>query len=252
MRQGQTHRPAKTSIPPLGEMLNRSYDAQAKDYDTKRFNGPGGRFNARTDARIVRELVARAGAPVVYDIPTGTARVAQYLQGTDRRVIGCDLSLDMLKKARTKADRLGLELDLINANASALPFQSQTIDCIVSLRFLHLFQQKNRFPFTNEFQRVLRPGGHLICSLTNALYGMGINLFRKARGQFNLSLLWPGQVSALFAPWTVIAVRGSFLPLQRWVAHAGANWEQALHCCVSRWPSKSFCFEKFYLLRKTG
>jgi len=234
----------------LDATVDRNYDGRAQSYDAERFSGSDGEFNARTDARILLELVARTKAPRVYDIPVGTARAAEYLRPANITIVGCDLSNDMLEIARSKADGLNLNLELIKADASRLPFASDSIECIVSLRFLHLFTHRDRLVFVKEFHRVITPGGYLICSVTNGFYGLGLNLARRASGRMGLSLLWPNQAAELFADWNLLAVRGNFLPLQRLVARIGPKAEQTLHSWVSRGFLRSFCFEKFYLLRK--
>lgn len=233
-----------------GVSVNRSYDRLAGSYDQQRFSGTAGRFNSRTDARILCELLARTGASVVYDIPVGTGRVAQYCQPMGIRVVGCDLSGDMLKITRDKADRSDLDVALIQADASHLPFASDSIPCVVCLRLLHLFEQPDRSVFIDEFHRIVQPGGYLICSATNALYGLGLNLLRKAIGRLNVSLLWPSQSAELFSRWTTVAVRGNFLPLQRLTALTGSVLEQRVGDWVSKGIGGSLCFERFYLLRK--
>ena len=79
--------------------LDRGYDGLAESYDAARFEGSAGEFNARRDAAIVRKLAAQTGVKVFCDVPVGTGRTAQYFQGMGIKVIGCDLSGDMLKIA---------------------------------------------------------------------------------------------------------------------------------------------------------
>ena len=164
------------------------YTRIASKYDAERFTGKG-YFNYLVDSLIIKDLVAKSGAKTIVDIPSGTGRTAEYLIDDDVLVVGVDLTWEMLKNSLSKKSTEKLKLDLIQSDASMLPFRSNSIPCIVSLRFFHLFSESELNIFIKEFKRVLEPGGYLIASYDNKFYGGCVSIIRKLRKQFGPNLL---------------------------------------------------------------
>lgn len=231
-----------------GSTLLQDYDEEASRYDEVRFLRPSGQYVARVDSDIIRQLRAIAGGSLYLDLPVGTGRALDYLNDQDIKIIGCDLTEGMLKiaKARGPAVRLGVA----RCNAARLPFESAVFDGILSLRFFHLFPPATRPLFVAEFERVLKPGGQLICSFTNGWYGGGINWARRGLGARTVHFLFPGELRRLFPGWTVRALRGNYLPLQRFVSALGQSAEQAARWFTSRPPLNALCWERYYLLQR--
>jgi ubiquinone/menaquinone biosynthesis C-methylase UbiE len=234
----------------MNNSLDRGYDGLARGYDDRRFTGSAGVFNAEIDANILCEYVKHTGAKIVFDVPVGTGRTAEYLKPLNIRVVGCDLSRDMLHMAKKKVTGLSLDLNLVHADASRLPFSDESVDCLVCLRFFHLFSQKDRLVFMKEFNRVVRPGGYLIISATNAFYGIGINITRKVTKYFNITFLWPGQSRELFNNWKVLASRGNYLPGQHRLKQIIPGFERKVEIVLKRGYLEAICFERFCLLKK--
>jgi SAM-dependent methyltransferase len=229
------------------ESFRQDYTELAADYDELRFEGPGGQFNANADARIINELITIAGASRVLDVPTGTGRIFDYLAHRNVEIIGCDLTQGMLDKAATR--RSTKRPALIRGDASELPFPTGTIECITCLRLFHLVPNDSRRRITNELSRVLQPGGHIICSFTNGWYGGGVNWIRN-RADKPLYFLRAGEIGGLFPGFRVLAVRGNFWPLQRYLTNLGPaieSWSLRLNRVF---PFNRLCWEVFYLLQK--
>ncbi len=227
---------------------HRDYSALATDYDSIRFAHDAGRFLEMSDARVIQDLVRRAGARTVIDVPTGTGRVASYLADSGVAVIGCDFTPAMLDIA--KARHLPNQIAFHECDAKALPFDDGSIDCIVCLRFFHLFPPEERRQFTAEFERVLKPGGFLICSFTNGFYGGGINWLKKLLRRKTVFYEMPGERASLFPGWGVAAVRGNFFPWQRFLPRLGSKTIVTLFQeLTAKWPLNRMCWEKFYLLQ---
>ncbi len=105
----------------------------------------------REGVRAILE-VAGAGARFL-DVGTGTGRVSIPLLEGGANLVGCDLSLPMLRRLQEKLPRARI----LQADASRLPFPSSHFDAVLTVHVLHLiapWQETLR-----EFKRVLRPGG---------------------------------------------------------------------------------------------
>jgi len=227
--------------------LHQDYTDIAADYDKQRFTSPNGQFLARTDSAILRNLVRITRAKEVIDVPVGTGRVAKYLQQDRVKVVGCDITRAMMEYARSSSlDNL---IGLIQCNASSLPFMDSSADCVICLRFFHLFPPQKRALFVSEFERVVRPGGYLIVSFTNGWYAGGINWLAHVFGRQTVYFQYPNEMRTLFPRWKILAIRGNFLPFQFYLSKLGEKIESALFYSVSRWPLNKLCYERFYLLK---
>ncbi|MDI6857726.1 MAG: ubiquinone/menaquinone biosynthesis methyltransferase [Dehalococcoidia bacterium] len=114
--------------------------------------------------RIAREA-SRERPGVVIDLGTGTADLAVALLREARvpvRVIGVDLSPEMVRLARKKVKRRGLErqASFVLADACALPFKDGTAGCLVNAFFLR--HVPDLWAAFTEFYRVLEDGGRVI------------------------------------------------------------------------------------------
>jgi ubiquinone/menaquinone biosynthesis C-methylase UbiE len=78
----------------------------------------------------------------------------------DARLAGIDFSHEMLDQARERADALGREVDLKQADAHDLPFPDATFDTVVCT--FGLCAIPDHVTAVDEMIRVLRPGGQLI------------------------------------------------------------------------------------------
>lgn len=101
----------------------------------------------------------------VLDVACGTgtlAIAARRLVGPSGSVAGIDASAEMIERARAKAIRAGLDLDLVNATAQEIPFPNEHFDIVIGTLMLHHLWQLVRSTFFEEARRVLKPGGRLL------------------------------------------------------------------------------------------
>ena len=227
--------------------ITRSYSDIAAGYNKNRFTGENGRFLRDTDRRIIRKLLQSTQASRIVDVPVGTGRVLEYVDDLDYFIIGVDATTEMLQEAAKVADRE--RHFLVKGNAAALPFQDAGFDCLISLRFFHLFSRSQRLRFAREFCRVVKPGGFAIVSFTNGWYGGGINWLKQRSGRKTVFFEHSGEVKQLFPNWRIRKQIGNFLPKQWWldrIPGVGA----ALRIATEVTPLNRMCWEKFYLLEK--
>jgi ubiquinone/menaquinone biosynthesis C-methylase UbiE len=106
-----------------------------------------------------REWVCSRAQGDVLEVAIGTGRnLPFYPEGV--RLTGVDISSAMLMIARRRASELGLEVDLREADAQALPFPDASFDAVVcTLSLCNIPDDRNAIA---EMKRVLRPGGLLL------------------------------------------------------------------------------------------
>jgi demethylmenaquinone methyltransferase/2-methoxy-6-polyprenyl-1,4-benzoquinol methylase len=109
--------------------------------------------------RLVDEADLR-DSPLVLDLATGTGDLALAVarRSPRARIVGVDLSREMLRRGREKVRRAGLDgrISFVLADVTALPFRQSVADCVVDAFLLrHVPSLADTFV---EFRRVLRPG----------------------------------------------------------------------------------------------
>ena len=123
----------------------------------------------------VREETAQLLGPTselaglrILEVGCGAAMCSRWLAGHDARPIAFDLSAGMLRHARAAAERTGVTVSLLQADAQSLPLRTGSVD--------HAFTAFGAVPFVadsarvmREVARVLRPGGRWVFSTTHPM-----------------------------------------------------------------------------------
>lgn len=136
--------------------LLETYDSEAKAYDESRRIFERGRFATR-ERKIYDEYISEGSRILV--VACGTGRHLDYLVTKAKcEVIAVDLSLEMLKIARTKCRPAAL----FHGVAEALPFADEAFDVIIVSRAFYLFIDK--LSFLREAYRVLKVRGSILMS----------------------------------------------------------------------------------------
>jgi ubiquinone/menaquinone biosynthesis C-methylase UbiE len=106
---------------------------------------------------------APAGGTIV-DCPCGAGPALRALSpGADVRYVAADLSPAMLRRARVRAGKRGLnEVEFIEAKAEELPLEEDSADLFLSYWGIHVFPDPRAA--VAEIARVLKPGGRLVGS----------------------------------------------------------------------------------------
>lgn len=112
------------------------------------------RFENFTPGETILELGSGGGLD--------TALLAKRL-GASTRVIGVDLSLDMVQRAARSLGELELShVYYTEAIAEELPVRDNSVEWVVSNGIFNLSPEKERI--LSEIHRVLKPTGHVLCS----------------------------------------------------------------------------------------
>jgi ubiquinone/menaquinone biosynthesis C-methylase UbiE len=140
-------------------------DAQAADY----FRAHAGDWDkiralhveeAAVEAAI-RDAVGPEPVRALLDIGTGTGRIIEILGAVADRVVGVDMSLDMLAVARSRLAHSHLgRAQLRQGDVYALPVTPGAFDLVVIHQVLHFLEDPARA--IRQAARALAPGGRLL------------------------------------------------------------------------------------------
>lgn len=136
------------------------FDRAVEYYDQTRAL-PEWRHNAMIDA-LVRETGIKQDSRVL-EIGIGTGRIAISVAEHVRRLIGVDLSVEMMNKLRLKLANTHLEIDIAQANARHLPFADAFFDVAYAVHVYHLVAAWRDAIL--DARRVLKPGGKFVVTL---------------------------------------------------------------------------------------
>jgi ubiquinone/menaquinone biosynthesis C-methylase UbiE len=143
-----------------------------------------------------------AGSAVL-DIPCGGGVALRGVApGQDVRYVAADISPAMLERTRRAAEQRGVDVELREADAGALPFEAAGFDLAVCFTSLHCFPDPARA--VKEIARVLRPGGRITGSA-----------FLTDAGLRFKPMILAGRLGGLLGP------SGTHADLRRWLAWAG-------------------------------
>ena len=107
------------------------------------------------NAQKVIELTNLPIDGILLDAGGGTGRVAQALKDYARKVVVSDLSLGMLRQAKSKND-----LELTCSHTECLPFSNESFERVIMVDALHHVCEHKET--ARELWRVLKPGGRIV------------------------------------------------------------------------------------------
>jgi len=143
--------------------IAQKYDEVASAYDRR------WQIYVQPTLGYFAKALSLRGNERVLDVSCGTGELMARLHTrySDLELVGVDLSAEMLREARAKLGEVP-HITLRQGNAEALPFDEATFDVVVSTSAFHYYEHPEQA--LSEFQRVLRPGGHLAMMDWNASY----------------------------------------------------------------------------------
>ncbi|MCP5143828.1 MAG: methyltransferase domain-containing protein [Gammaproteobacteria bacterium] len=144
------------------------YQLESSQYDERRYQTAYGRTFTRLHHEAIAGLLEDVPRDArVVELACGTGHVTVLLQRLGFATTACDLTLEMMARARARCTGREPAPEFVRANAFSLPFADASIDVLVTTRFLHLFPHQTQARVFAELQRVLRPGGLLVVDFDN-------------------------------------------------------------------------------------
>ncbi|MBN8675461.1 MAG: bifunctional demethylmenaquinone methyltransferase/2-methoxy-6-polyprenyl-1,4-benzoquinol methylase UbiE [Chitinophagales bacterium] len=154
--------PFKDSQKPKKEQVAEMFDRIADRYDfMNRF------LSARTDIgwrkKAIR-ILKKDKPQLILDIATGTGDMAlmAYKMLKPAKIVGIDISAQMLEVGRKKIEKEGLgdKIELQGGDSETINFAENTFDAVMAAFGVRNFENLEK-GFT-EMLRVLKPGGQLV------------------------------------------------------------------------------------------
>ena len=107
----------------------------------------------------------------ILDVGSGAGQILGHLlkhTHPEVQIVACDLSPQMLRRARTRHTRTDSRPWYIAADLMHLPFPDNSFDCVTCGYVLEYLPDP--FPGLAELRRVLKPGGSLLLAATEDTY----------------------------------------------------------------------------------
>jgi ubiquinone/menaquinone biosynthesis C-methylase UbiE len=169
----------------------------------KRFGETAGLIAAEQDRRAgatqeqLRRLVTLTGNERALDVGTGAGAFALALAPLVREVVGVDIVPELLAEGRRRAPA---NVELLEADATALPFGFGSFDLVCTARALHHVPRPELV--VAELTRVLKPGGTMVVvdqlAPDDPLAAIELNRFEHARDPSTTRILADVDLRGLF------------------------------------------------------
>jgi ubiquinone/menaquinone biosynthesis C-methylase UbiE len=184
----------------IRDVNTRYHDVAADHYDAKWGIDFGDIGLEQVGAKVRKVLGARTGRyPRSLEIGSGTGYFTLNMlrAGLIEHATCTDISPGMLTTLSANAERLGLEVQTVAADAERLPFEDASFDLVLGHAVLHHIPDLSRA--FGEFARVLAPGGTLLFAGEPSRYGDRLARVPK-RFAGTIAPLWRRALRARPAP----------------------------------------------------
>jgi ubiquinone/menaquinone biosynthesis C-methylase UbiE len=184
----------------IRDVNTRYHDVAAQHYDSKWGIDFGDIGLQQVSAKVEKALGTKPGRyHRSLEIGSGTGYFTLNLMraGIIEQATCTDISPGMLGTLGDNAQRLGLQVDTLAADAESLPFEDESFDLVLGHAVLHHIP--DLATAFSEFARVLRPGGIVLFAGEPSRYGDRIATVPK-RFAGAIAPLWRQAIGARPAP----------------------------------------------------
>ena len=139
--------------------LQQVYNDGSLTYDRSRFGSEGGEYLDEVERQIVFQLLKGSS---VLELGTGTSRYGIFLGKKGFRFTGIDITGNMLKIAKNKVGKAGLDINLVKMDAETISFRSEQFDNVICIHTFQYFLHPLKVLIGAN--NVLKSGGRCIVS----------------------------------------------------------------------------------------
>ena len=140
----------------------------AEQYDQKRFNSVSGRLFQWAERRVLQRIVRKLPpGSMVLDAPCGTGRLLPLYLGEGFKILGVDISGEMIQVARRRTTKWNGKTNFSRMDFVRIPLVDGSVDAVFSIRFLPHFPPQERVQMLREFCRVSQNRVVISFSLSN-------------------------------------------------------------------------------------
>lgn len=140
------------------------FDVEAKTYDSW-YSTKMGAYVDEVETDCAFKLFPIKEGMQVLDVGCGTGNFSIKLAEKGCKVVGIDMSTEMLKIAKEKARCRNLNIEFYKMDVLDLKFQDEYFDGVFSMAVFEFIQNPDRA--IDEMFRVLRKDGHLLIGTIN-------------------------------------------------------------------------------------
>ncbi len=120
----------------------------AESYDKVRFSSISGQIFDRLEKKALRKMMSELpDNSLIMDAPSGTGRLAETLLEMGHRVVGVDISPEMLEVAKKKLKRFGDRYQTINSDIHKMNLEKGSFDAVLCARVLMHFPLEEQVSF---------------------------------------------------------------------------------------------------------
>jgi len=143
---------------------NRLFDEWPEKYD-RWFTTPIGALVKKYEAELLLDLLKPEPGEIILDAGCGTGVFTLDILSFGTHVIGLDISMPMLLRAREKAR--GYRFQTVLGDMLSLPFPDDSFDKVVSVTALEFIEEAKGA--IQELFRVTKKGGEIVVATLNSL-----------------------------------------------------------------------------------
>ena len=127
----------------------------AEGYDAERFASLAGRVFTRAERRALERALDRLSAgDLILDAPCGTGRLTSAFLRRGLRIVGADISAEMLSVARRRVPHEARGIGFLRMDLLELPFADRSVSAALSIRYLVHVPPEERVRVLRELRRV--------------------------------------------------------------------------------------------------
>lgn len=140
------------------------FDKEAGGYDSW-YDTKLGSFIDKVETDVAFKLFKPEKGMKILDIGCGTGNFSIKLAEKGCKVVGIDISDEMLSRARAKAEKLGLDIEFYNMDVYDLDFEDQEFDAAFSMAAFEFIKKPEKA--LDEIFRVVKSDSEVLIGTIN-------------------------------------------------------------------------------------